>query len=308
MLELYATTSKNNVIRLGPIISLTVNQEENVPADDLSVTLLYDSALPELDLIELKEDGETLFKGVVDEQQAVVNQNGAYNRIAARSLAALLLDNESEPVSYYQPSTSVIFKNHIEPFGIKSYKGKNKAAKEALNIPKGATNWQAVEAFGKKAYGKSPRVEHDGSINFNGLENDCEILFSNVNGIAYNSVKENKKRCKLLSDVRVKLKPDSGYDLIIENEKSGLIKRERYVDASVASATPYIASAMIENGNAQSYELELTSPERLLNILGAKAFLDCDLIDVTEALRVTSVYYRLTPESELTIVKLKKEN
>lgn len=309
MLKLYGIKDDESLVELSNILSLTVNQEENVPADDLSVTLSY-SELPDLCGILLKENDEILFTGIVDEQQNVVNQSGAYNRIVARSMAAVLLDNESESKSYFQPSTAVIFKYHIEPYGIKSYKGKNIPSKEVVSIPKGSTNWHAVEAFGKSAFGISPRVEQDGTVNFNGVKSDVEVVFSNSDGIAYNSIKENNKKCKTLSNVRVKVKPDGGYDMNIMNtdKRSRSVKRERFLDASMSSTSLDIARTMIDNSNILSYELELVSPERLLNILGARASVKDSLIGERRGLYVSSVYYKLTPDSEFTIVKLKKEN
>ncbi|MBR1731217.1 MAG: hypothetical protein IJ725_02145 [Ruminococcus sp.] len=309
MLELYGITAEQSRIELEGILSLTVNQEENVPADDLCVTVSYNYGLPELHKLILKEDGEILYTGIVDEQQTVINDSTAYNRIIARSMAALLLDSESAPVCYYQPSPSVILKYHMEPVGIKKYKGKNIAAKELFNIPKGSTNWQAVESFSKLVFGGNPRVEADGTVNFNGVKNDNVIKFSDTGGIEYNSIKENYKRCKILSNIRVKLQSDSGYDFNIKNENAdSLIKRERYLDASVTSASVDIAEKMIEKGNTSSYELELTTPRRLLNILGSKAVISDSVIGERKDLYVSSVYYRLTPSGELTTVKLKKES
>lgn len=310
MLKLAGITDDNKEIELKGILSLSVTQEEKVPADDLSVTIAYRNDLPELAMITLSEDDTICFKGIVDEQQTVLTQKDAYHKITARSMAALLLDNESEPVSYYQPSTSVIFSHHISPYGISAYKGGNKSCKEAINIAKGYTNWKAVDTFCKKAYGNSPRVESDGTINFNGLENSAVIKFSNIDGISYNSVKENKKRCKIISKVNVKLKSGSGYTYAVENPfaKNRRIQRVRYVDASVSSTTPEVAKTMISNGDASAYELRITSNERLLNVIGAKASLSDSLIGDRDKLYVSSVYYRLSQTQEYTTVVLKKEN
>ncbi|MCR5652877.1 MAG: hypothetical protein K6F88_03660, partial [Ruminococcus sp.] len=68
MLRLYGITEEKTELELGNIISLSINQEENVPADDLSVTLAYDSELPELYGLKLKDNEETVFSGIVDEQ------------------------------------------------------------------------------------------------------------------------------------------------------------------------------------------------------------------------------------------------
>lgn len=309
MLELYGVNEDNREIKLDEIISLTVNQEENVPADDLSATLAYNADFPELHKIILRDNEEILFTGVVDEQQSSVSSNGAYNRIIARSMAAVLLDNESVPVIYNRPSSSVIFKYHIQPFGIENYKGENKSAKETINIPKGSTNWQAAEAFSKKAFDTFPRVEGDGTVNFNGIKKNVSVRFSNAGGINYNSIKENKKKCKVISNVRVKVKHDGGYDMNIENKSiTGGVKRERYLDASVSTASLDLAQAIIDNSNSLSYELELTSPLRLLNILGAKASVSDSVIGDRNGLYVSSVFYRMTPDTEYTTIKLKKEN
>ena len=307
MLELYGVAEDLEEIELGDIISLTINREENVPADDMSVTLAYNPDLPEIYRVRLTDDGETVFTGIVDEQLTAADKNGAYNRIVARSMAALLLDNESIPKNYNQPSTSVIFKYHIEPFGFKEYKGKNKIAKGTINIPKGSTNWYAVEAFAKKAFGSFPRVESDGTVNFNGAKNDSMIRFSKSDGIRYNSIIENKKKCKLISNVRVKLKPDFGYELNVRNKNvSAAVRRERLLDASVSSVMPDVAQVMIDNGNIAAYELELTTPHRLLNILGYGAAVDDEYIGSIDNLYVSSLYYKLTPDGEYTTVTLKR--
>lgn len=310
MLKLIGITDNENEIELKRILSLTINREENVPADDLSAVLSYNRNLPELNMIKLMDGEKIVFKGVVDEQQTLLTAKHAYNKLVARSMAAVLLDNESEPVSYFQPSTSVIFSHHIKPFGIESYKGDNRACKEAINISKGYSNWKAVDIFCKKAYGNSPRVEGDGTINFNGIKNNSIIEFSNEGGTRYNSVKENNRRCSILSQVSVKLKPDSGYIYKVKNPSalSKGIQRVRYLDASVPSTAPDVAQIMINNGNASSYELRITTNERLLDIIGAKARLRDSKIGDRDGLYVSAVYYKLTPTIETTTVVLKKEN
>ena len=43
---------------------------------------------------------------------------GVILKITARSLAAALLDNEAEPVTYLNPPGVLIEKSHLPPFGI----------------------------------------------------------------------------------------------------------------------------------------------------------------------------------------------
>ncbi|MGN1130411.1 MAG: hypothetical protein ACI4Q8_03585, partial [Ruminococcus sp.] len=153
MLTFIATDIFGVDVPLPQPLSVTINQEENVPADDLTVVFPFAEGLNELDKILVKDMGVIVFKGVVDEQQAISNKSGAFLRIIARSMAAVLLDNESKPASYINPSVSVIFSRHLEPCGIESYKGDNLSCVGSFNIPKGSTNWQVLNSFCIKTFG-----------------------------------------------------------------------------------------------------------------------------------------------------------
>ena len=308
MLKLRAVDINSDELILNDFFSISINIDESVPADDLSVKLPYSEDIPELCEVILEDDDKVVFTGIVDEQYRAVSADTAYIGVVARSMAAILLDSESVPVNYFYPSASVIFSRHMAPFGIKRFKGRDAVLKEALNVPKGTTNWQVLSAFCKKALGTVPRVESDGSVNLNGVEKSGKILFSNVDGVRYNSIKENIKRCKLLSDVWVKLKDNMGYTLNVENPdaKSRGINRARYLDAS-ASLSPIIADNMIENSNRNSYELVITSPERLLGALGFGVSINDGVLGAIGGLYVSSIYYSLSAKGEYTSLTLKKE-
>ncbi|MCH5299568.1 MAG: hypothetical protein J1E96_07390 [Ruminococcus sp.] len=308
MLTFNALDIYGNEIVLPIPSYMTLNRDEGVPADDISISFPVIKDLPELCELTIREESEIIFYGQVDEQQTVVSSSAVLTRIVARSMAAVLLDNESKPVSYYCPSTSIVFSRHLEPFNITSYKGNDVVLKETLNIAKGMTNWQALYTFCMRAYGKPPRIEADGTVNLNGIECDKSVYFSNVDGVHYISLKENNKRCNTLSDVWVKLSAGDGYVLNVINEdaKARKIKRERYLDATSASASPIVAQTMIRNSVDNSYELIVVSPERLVNVLGASAIVDDSYIGRRENLYVSNIYYNLTPDGERTTVTLKR--
>lgn len=310
MLSLKAIDIYDREITLPIPSYMTVNQDENVPADDISVSFTAISDLPEFNKLIVNEDDEIIFYGQVDEQQTLVSNSDVMTRIIARSMASVLLDNESKPVSYYCPSTSIIFSRHLEPFGISSYKGSDVVLRESINVVKGMTNWQALYSFCMRAYGKIPRVEADGTVNLNGIQCDKSIYFSNTDGISYISLKENNKRCNTLSDVWVKLSSGDGYILNVMNEdaKERKIKRERYLDAAGASASPTVAQTMIRNSTDNSYEIIVASLGRHLNILGASAVIDDPYIGRRDGLYVSNIYYNLTPDGERTTITLKRSN
>lgn len=282
-----------------------INRDENIPADDLTVMLPIMDLSRELSGVTVFDGEENVFKGVVDEQVNFTDTKDCYTKIVARSMAAVLLDNECKPISYSYPSTSVIFKRHLLLNGIERFKGGERVVEGNIKIPKGAAEWQALTSFSLKAFGKTPRVEADGTVNFNGVESDKSLIFSNTDGIGYYSVKENNKRCKPISEVCAKTSASGFYDTVLHNdaaEKRG-IRRIRYIDA-LSDSTLQVGDAMIKNCEKSSYEITVRTPERLPDVLGAKAVIS-DMKTLKNNLYVSAVNYRLTPEKEETILTLK---
>ncbi len=290
-------------------VYIVINQDENIPADDLTVAFpLFDNNT-ELCEVTVYDKNEVVFTGVVDEQQNIVSSSRRITKIAARSMAAMLLDNECMPVSYSYPSTSVIFDRHIKPNRIGGYIGDEKVIEGNMRIPKGTTEWQAVTAFSIEAYGATPRIEADGTVNFYGVKSDLQLIFSNSGGINYSSLKENNKRCRLLSQVFVKAGSSSRYDTVIADEKAvkRKVRRKRYLD-STAGASLRVADTMIENGEKGSYEITVTANKRLINVLGASVVFKDRQLMRNEGLYVSGIYYRSTPGKEETILTVKGEN
>lgn len=309
MLKITGIDAFENEVALPSPVYMSINQEIEVPADDLSVTFPIIKGLPELNRILVKENNLLVFLGIVDEQQLICDSKFAYTKIIARSLASLLLDCESKPINYTNPSTSVIFARHLKPLGFKSYKGGDVTYYGSLNVSKGTTNWMAFYNFCINAYGKIPRIEADGTANFSGVENHEVICFSNKEGVSYNSIKENIKRCSIVSKVIVKSGENRDYSTEIVNKdavEKGIV-RVRYMDASSGLITLETADKIIKNSIDGSYEITLVCPHRLLDILGARAFVDDENILPRENLCVSSVHYTLNADGEFTTIKLKKE-
>lgn len=306
MLRFTAKDIDGAQIELNDPLKVIINIDENAPADDLTVTFPLIEQMPELKSITVTDNGKIVFSGPVDEQQSFIGSDGSYTRIIARSMAANLLDNESKPVSYTKPSASVIFRRHLLNNGIYSYKGGDIVMKGGLNIPKGTTDWQAFASFCLATVGVVPRIEPDGTADFYGVENDMKLRFSNTDGTSYISVKENNLRCKLISDVYVRLNDIDGYTVDIDDDDAKLrgIKRRRYLDAS-GTTSPMVGDKIIKNARKNSYEVTVVTTKPLLDALGASAEVDCGL-KLKDGLYVSSIYYSLSPDGEYTSLKLRR--
>ena len=90
--------------------------------------------LPEFHTIQVVKDGAVFFRGLIDEQTILVDGDGAGIEVCSRSMAALLLDNEAIPQTYYVPSTRLIYQRHAQPYGFSEFSGKDKAFSTKLQI------------------------------------------------------------------------------------------------------------------------------------------------------------------------------
>ncbi|MBQ5398812.1 MAG: hypothetical protein IIU14_05160 [Ruminococcus sp.] len=304
---------KNNdltVTELNKPFSCSISMNEDIPADALSVSFLGRLNIPEACYIQVYDDESLVFSGIIDEIRFFADDTSCYTKLTARSMAAVLLDNEAKPVSYNEVSTSVVFRNHLEPYGIKGYTGDEKTVFGKLNISKGMTNWQIFSYFCVRAFNKKPRIEADGTASFCGLTDKGTVRFSNTDGIKYNSVKENKKLCSEITQVRVKFESGADYDRKIRNAETEEkpVKRERFIDATNPSVPDTLADSIISNSYRDSYVVTLRCEGRLLGILGAGAEVFDEFIGEKKNMYVSDVSYSLSSSGEYTTVTLKRRD
>lgn len=310
MLRFKFTDTLNNEVVLFCPLSLSINQEENIPADDMTVVFAFEK-LPELKDVTVLDDDTVVFTGVVDEQQTILSTEGAYVRICARSMAALLLDNESVPVSYNHPSTKLIFERHAKPFGIKGYNGNDSTYFGELVISKGMSNWLAICNFYNNCYSKMPRINSKGELDFlEPNENDVVKFGTNEGDITFVEMTQTKKRCEEISRVNIKVTNSSGYFNTVTNNdaKSRGILRERYINAVLTDTPMKCADTMLKNGRKNSFNIKLVCCGRHLDILGKSAKVLSDFCDESDNLYVSEVRYILNSKKDLTTVVLKRKD
>lgn len=67
--------------------------------------------------------------------------------IAARSMAALLLDNEAIPQTYAYPSLPLLFERHGKPYGFTEWEGEPSGFSVPFTITKGMSEWEVLSLF-----------------------------------------------------------------------------------------------------------------------------------------------------------------
>ena len=307
MLRYVITCRGGSRIEPKNVLSARLDCELDVPADSLTLTLPFDGRLREADTVEAYQ-GETLrFFGQADEVISVRQGERLVTRVTARSLAALLLDNEAEPLTYNNPSNKLMFDRHLAPFGITSYDEERHPLYNDLRIDKGMSHWQALEAFCLKRYGSAPRIEGRRAF-LRGYGREGTVLFGE-NGVRCLSLNESLRRHRLISEVKVKFNSANGYSSSVKNANPLCdgVRRVRYVNAAADNVNLDAAWHMIDKGNRASYLLRLDCAGARPDLLGMPAVVEDSGLGRIEGLRVTGVKYTMNEKGELTTVSLRKE-
>ncbi len=306
----YEVTLKNGEKRSNlRAVSAEWKSELDVPADSLTLNCVYDGEIFEnADRITAYNRNELVFDGQLDEIIRIRRDSGIALKLCARSAAAALLDNEAEPLSYRNPSVALMLKKHLQPFGITDVEPDGVPIIGDMRIDKGMTHWQVLEMFCKTKYRSKLRISGGGKVFLRGFKNDKKVKFGS-GGIEYYSIKENKSRCKLISEVKLKVSDTGGYlsSLKNPNAECGFVKRVRYVNAAADDNSLNTADVMIEQSNLDSHYIKLTFGGCVTDILGAEAELDDAVFGRMNGLTVRKLIYSLSPSGELTTVYLGKE-
>ena len=291
----------------GPV-TVKADIDESVPADALYLVFPYQKT-EELCGVTVYDDNKPIFVGVVDEEEHIKDSLGNWLIVSARSLSALLLDNEAAPCIYDHPSASLIFERYVKPYGITADDCDDAVYFGEQSVLKGASCWNVLKNFCTACYSTVPRVSGDGVLSMKGIVRDKEILFGG-DGVRYTRLKERRKRCEELSEIFVKTSHAEGYTLPVRNEDAVErgIRRARYLNAALTESPMRCADAMLKNGEKKAYEMTLRCDGCHLGTEGCKAKVSLSDNEVIEGLYISAVRYRMSEKKEYTELTLKRRS
>lgn len=313
---IFAGVCGDEVVELSNAISVEINQELGVPADSMVVSFAYNSDFPSIEKIYALEgdcididnsiqNGDVLFSGIVDEIILTADTSSATVKIYARSMAALLIDNECQPTEYVNPSIEVIYNKHLLPFGITLGNKPICKKRGTLTLHKGASHFKALESFCKTFLSTTPRIDHKGLCKTDDTAVTESLCFDNKKGISFEYISICDNRYSRISKVYVK-SGSNDYDTVIsdsEAEKKGVV-RQRYLSLlSSKSGTLSDADDIIKNGRDNSLSVVLKSNERIINKLGCRAVVNAKHCEGGEFI-VKALKYTANSKGESTTVNL----
>lgn len=163
----YITTCDGEEYELPTLLRWEFSYTGSVPCDSFSLESLYSPEMAETlrraVRFTAREDGETAFTGIVDEVGTDCGEKGMRLSLSGRGMAALLLDNEAEAVSYEWATTEEILRNHVTPHGIVCV-GWDSVAVARYRVANGSSEWKVLNDFAVLRGGLEPYFERDGTL------------------------------------------------------------------------------------------------------------------------------------------------
>lgn len=266
---------------LGDPKEAVLSFDRDAPADQLKAVFPADRLWEDIREVSVYDGGRKVFRGIVDEQTARLAGEGLTVELVCRSLEALLLDNEAEPVTIRRPSLEGIYRRLLEPLGLAGIDGPGGAVPGELRIEKGTSCWQVLEGFCGEYLGTRPYVDQEGVIRCGG-EEEREVLLEDVI-----SAELGHMPCRRLSAVW-KQGYRGGYDTLYSDPEAPAVRR-RYVSAQ-SGTDP---RELLARGKRDSRLLTVTCAGGVWPLRGARARVRIPAAGSFEGCPVErGVYYR----------------
>lgn len=160
-------TADGKVYELPALLEWRLRRTGGVPCDSFRARCLYSAemgeALKAACRFAAAENGVTRFRGVIDEWSAVCGAEGAVLTVEGRGMAALLLDNEAEAVTYQRAALSEILKDHAAVCGVAWEPRGEVYGTGEYAVASGSSRWKAIEGFARRC-GLTPYFTREGVL------------------------------------------------------------------------------------------------------------------------------------------------
>lgn len=303
-------TPTGDAIDLGAPILVTINRDEDAPADDFTGVFPFLSTMPPITVIRVLRGDELCFYGIVDEQTAQITSNGSTLKLIARSRAALLLDNEALPQTYIHPSLQTVFARHAESYGFAGFVGNPGTFNGEMTVTKGMSEWQAIQSFCSYFLGVAPKVTIDGLLDASGEKPKTSLHFSNIGGgVPYLSIHVCSKYHALISEINVQSGSTGEYYVKNIGAKAVAlgVMRKRYLTATKSGNAYYNSKLMMKSARRKFEEIVVTCPGEFGAELGAQVTVADRQLGNFHGLSIAKIAYMLGSTGEFCRITLRNE-
>lgn len=270
---------------LGEPVEASIACDRDAPADLLRARFPAEDMWEELRDVVGYEKGSAVFRGIVDEQDTFLSGEGLTVELTARSLEALLLDNEAQPGTIQSPSLARIEERFLKPLGLSLGEGDRGAKRGSLTISKGDSCWTVLSGFCREFLGAEPWVGLDGKVNVGEEGTTLEldgVISAQVSLLPY----------KRISQVWLQSCRGS-YDTLYRDESANVV-RTRYLSLESGKRPKEILS----RGEQDSFLITVTCAGPWRPVKRARASVFLPKVGRFENCPVRSALYRLDKSGE----------
>lgn len=280
-----------------------------VPCDSLSATCLYDKGmadiLPKAVRFTALWDGAVMLRGVVDAYEISMSRQGLLAVVEGRGMAALLLDNESEALTYEQAELSEILENHAAPYGL-PVEARQDVSGSGYAVASGSSQWKAIQGFTRRFGGFDPYVTREGTLVAAPLWGSGRTIQVG-DSTPMLSFSKREQRYGVISEVLIQDKAQ-GVSHLVTNDAflaaGGCRRQVIYMPRSTADSRRYTGEYQIAQSALEQLVLTLELPLAFAAFPGDRVSLRLQRLGLSGTYDVTEVRCRMDGSGERTILSL----
>lgn len=265
MLTMELTTWDGKSYRLPILLSWTLTYTAGVPCDSMTACCPYDDSmadvLPAATRFTASQDGEIMLRGVIDAYEISLSGQGLLVTLEGRGMAALLMDNESEALTYGTATLGDILGNHVSPYGI-SCETESSLSGANYAVVSGSSQWKALRGFTHRYGGFDPYFTRDGRLVIKPLWGSGRTLQADKN-TPLRSLRRREQRYGVISEMLIQDKVQGISHRVINEEftqKGGCRRHVLYMPRSTADERRYTGEYQIAQSALDQLEITLEVP------------------------------------------------
>ena len=309
MLTVILETYDGERYQLPMLVEWDLTYTGSVPCDSMAVTCLYDqgmsAALPKAVRFTAQADGAVTLRGVVDAYEVSLSPQGMLVTVEGRGMAALLLDNESEAVTYGRASIEDILRGHVAPYGISTEVRRSVSGRDYA-VTAGSSQWKALRGFTHRRGGFEPYFTREGVLVIAPLwgsgrtlrlDDDAPIL----------SLRKREQRYGVISEMLIQDKVQGVRHAVVNEDfaaQGGQRRHILYMPRSTADQRRYTGEYQIAQSELERLEIQVELPLAFAAWPGDRVSLSLSRLGLAGTYDVVSARSRMDGGGERTEVTL----
>lgn len=309
MLTVILETYDGERYQLPMLVEWDLTHTGSVPCDSMAVTCLYDQGmsdvLPRATRFAARSGGTTMLRGVVDAYEISFSPQGMLVTVEGRGMAALLLDNESEAITYGRASLADILQNHVTPYGV-STEVRREVSGRNYAVVSGSSQWKALRGFTHRYGGFEPYFTREGVLVAGPLWGSGRTLRIN-DETPLLSLRKREQRYGVISEMLIQDKVQGVSHSVVNEDfaaQGGQRRHVLYMPRSTADQRRYTGEYQIAQSELERLEISLELPLAFAASPGDRVSLSLSRLGLSGAYDVVSARSRMDGSGERTEMTL----